>query len=391
MSRAIARLLVALSSCDAYSPALAPHASMRPSTLSPTMKADAPKNGGSALPAFAALWVAAHAMPILPAGAVDAIDDDMIMLDAQAGGLGFIQYAALAVTAISILPTPGMLGLGEDDVQKGSEQKKGFGFQSIDDVIAAARDAGSGDDDKPKGGGRTPPPKMWVASSAVRTRAGSSSRPRSLAGGARMMATAEEERREKLAQLFGTDAASRIAEQTSEGGSKTAAAEEEVEIQMLQEGMQQLSWGAIRLVDVSMAPGPLEASFVPVLPDGTSQLLCVRLDMPLGMLIEEAEEGEAAAGNPVVGELLEDSSAAAGGVAEGDVIRATTGVIMGMSYPTWQLMMGGVGKPSLQKVLMPTEGEPFEKTMAAIGSNSQAQQGNGQVVLVLERKLPLSE
>ena len=153
-----------------------------------------------------------------------------------------------------------------------------------------------------------------------------------------MMATAEEERREKLAQLFGTDAASRIAEQTSESGSKTAAFEEEVEIQMLQEGMQQLSWGAIRLVDVSMAPGPLEASFVPVLPDGTSQLLCVRLDMPLGMLIEEAEEGEAAAGNPVVGELLEDSSAAAGGVAEGDVIRATTGVIMGMSYPTWQLM-----------------------------------------------------
>ena len=39
---------------------------------------------------------------------------------------------------------------------------------------------------------------------------------------------------------------------------------------------------------------------------------------------------------------------------------------------------------------MPTEDEPFEKTMAAIGSNSQAQQGNGQVVLVLERKLPSS-
>ena len=202
------------------------------------------------------------------------------------------------------------------------------------------------------------------------------------------MVTAEEERREKLAQLFGADAAGRIADQTSEGGSKAPAAEEQVEIQLLQEGMQRLNWGTMRLVDVSMAPGPLEASFTPVLPAGTSQLLCVRLNMPLGMLIEEAEEGEAAAGNPVVGELLDDSSAAAGGVAEGDVIRATTGVIMGMSYPTWQLMMGGVGKPSLQKVLMPTSGEPFEKTMAAIGSNAQAQQGNGQVVLVLERKLP---
>ena len=58
---------------------------------------------------------------------------------------------------------------------------------------------------------------------------------------------------------------------------------------------------------------------------------------------------------------------------------------MQMSYPTWQLMMGGVGQPKMQKILFGAQGEPFEKVMAAIGSNAREQQGNGQVVLVLER------
>ena len=31
------------------------------------------------------------------------------------------------------------------------------------------------------------------------------------------------------------------------------------------------------------------------------------------------------------------------------------------------------------------QGEPFEKIMAAIASNAREQQGNGQVILVLER------
>ena len=48
-------------------------------------------------------------------------------------------------------------------------------------------------------------------------------------------------------------------------------------------------------------------------------------------------------------------------------------------------MMGGVGQPKMQKILFGAQGEPFEKVMAAIGSNAREQQGNGQVVLVLER------
>ena len=57
----------------------------------------------------------------------------------------------------------------------------------------------------------------------------------------------------------------------------------------------------------------------------------------------------------------------------------------GRSYPTWQLMLGGVGQPKLQKVLLGTQDEPFEKIMAALASNAREQQGNGQVILLLER------
>ena len=84
----------------------------------------------------------------------------------------------------------------------------------------------------------------------------------------------------------------------------------------------------------------------------------MRLDMPLGMLLEEitlppAAGADAAANGTVavaVAELFDEGSAISGGVRLGDLVRATTAVTMAMSYPAWQLMLGGVGKPSLQKV-----------------------------------------
>ena len=100
-----------------------------------------------------------------------------------------------------------------------------------------------------------------------------------------MMAGEEEARQERLRQLFGEDAAKIIAQQTA---TKKKVEPEVPEIQMLVEGMQELSWGQVRLIDVSMTDGPLEASFEPLLPGST--LLCVRLDMPIGMLLEEAED-----------------------------------------------------------------------------------------------------
>jgi len=198
-----------------------------------------------------------------------------------------------------------------------------------------------------------------------------------------VLAESDAERQERLRQLFGDDAA-KIAERTAPKKSAAAAAEP-AEIQMLIEGMQQLDWGAVRLVDVDMAPGPLEASFQPLLEK--SSLLSARLELPLGMLLEEEASAAEAPPRLVVAELLKGGSAREGGLLEGDLLRATTAMSMAMSYPTWNLLLGGVGRPSFQKVLLPTENEPFEKVMQALGSNSQEAGGNGQVIIFIERPL----
>ena len=184
------------------------------------------------------------------------------------------------------------------------------------------------------------------------------------------------QRRQNLKDLFGEQAADSLAPLTP---SERADAQID-EILMLQEGMQSLSWGGIRLVDVAMAPGPLELALEPLDPE--TALLCARLDLPLGLLLEEE------APNVVrVIELLDGGSASAGGVRVGDALRGMTAVTMGMSYPTWQLMLGGVGTPKLQKMLIPVDAKlPFEQVMAALGSNAREAQGNGQVILLLERR-----
>ena len=54
--------------------------------------------------------------------------------------------------------------------------------------------------------------------------------------------------------------------------------------------------------------------------------------------------------NLAVVELFDVGSAIVGGVRKGDVVRATTACKMAMSTPTWQLMLGGIGRPTMQKV-----------------------------------------
>lgn len=88
----------------------------------------------------------------------------------------------------------------------------------------------------------------------------------------------DDERRDLLKQLFG--------EQTTAARVPKAREADLPEVQMLQSGLQQLRWGGIRLVDVDLAAGPLELSLEPLFED--SDCVCVRLDTPLGVLLEEA-------------------------------------------------------------------------------------------------------
>ena len=135
---------------------------------------DASAKTGGIVAALAACWVAAHLVPLLfsvpPAGALDIVDDDAIYLYPDQGPSQLTYAAALAVTFLSILPTPGMLGLGKgDDVYRGEEEtkKKGFGFASLDDVIKTARGAEEADNGKDRGRGRGKRsgkgPKMMVS------------------------------------------------------------------------------------------------------------------------------------------------------------------------------------------------------------------------------------
>ena len=133
-----------------------------------------------------------------------------------------------------------------------------------------------------------------------------------------------------------------------------------------------------------MAVGPLELTLEPLLDD--SRLLAVRLEMPLGMVLEEdAPVPAKAVAAPVVVELLEEGTARDGGLRLGDSVRATTYMAMGYKYETWKMMLGGGGTPALQKALMPTSNQPFEQVLMAIASNSKMERGNGQIVLLVER------
>jgi hypothetical protein len=57
---------------------------------------------------------------------------------------------------------------------------------------------------------------------------------------------------------------------------------------------------------------------------------------------------------------------------------------MQMTYPTANLLLGGVGRPALKRVALPTSGRPFAWVRDALRSNTELQ-GNT-ATLVLERR-----
>ena len=84
---------------------------------------------------------------------------------------------------------------------------------------------------------------------------------------------AEENEKRELKQLFGESAAN-IAGRTNlpdkSSASAPAATEVEFDIKRLVNGMQQLEWGTVRLIDVNLAnDGMLETTVAPLLEPGT--------------------------------------------------------------------------------------------------------------------------
>ncbi|WIA21859.1 hypothetical protein OEZ85_004235 [Tetradesmus obliquus] len=116
------------------------------------------------------------------------------------------------------------------------------------------------------------------------------------------------------------------------------------------------------------------------LSDPNSRLVQAEINFPLGLVIERVDD------EAVVTEVSAGSAAEAAGCCVGDVVRATSAMTMQMVYPTMNIMFGGVGRPALVKILVPTAKAPFPKVLDAVRSNSTAQGGDGSITLVLERR-----
>jgi hypothetical protein len=120
-----------------------------------------------------------------------------------------------------------------------------------------------------------------------------------------------------------------------------------------------------------------------------SELIRVDLDFPMGLVFEAETSTDDSSGSSttttaktVVAEVTPGGAADAAGVRPADVLRAASAAMMRMTYPTAQLMLGGVGRPKRMRALVPVTG--FAAAMDAIRSNTLLRDGEG-VTLFLER------
>lgn len=120
--------------------------------------------------------------------------------------------------------------------------------------------------------------------------------------------------------------------------------------------------------------------FSPVLPENESFIITCEVPVPLGILLGEHEEY---AGVVIVDEVASGSNGESAGIREGDLLRACTACRFEMEQPTWQLIAGGVGRPSNKRYMYSVDGRPFEEVLDAVGSNRLDERP---ALIVLERR-----
>ena len=99
---------------------------------------------------------------------------------------------------------------------------------------------------------------------------------------------------------------------------------------------------------------------------GNSEIVVYQASLPLGMILSEHEN---IPGAIEVSEVGEGSNASAVGITEGSLLRAVTACQMTMEQPTWQVVMGGIGRPKTTRMMYSTDYRPFEEVMDAVSSN----------------------
>jgi hypothetical protein len=149
------------------------------------------------------------------------------------------------------------------------------------------------------------------------------------------------------------------------------------------DGANQLVAIGVDLGDEGEPRGVSRLLFRPILP--RSDLIQLRLRVPLGLLIEES--GDIIG---VTGCLPGDTYSALGQVMEGDLIRAVTSyrdVVTGA--PMWRQMTSytPVGTVQRKRLIFKTEGATYADVRDAIASHRADAGGDGCVLLVIERRV----
>jgi hypothetical protein len=128
-----------------------------------------------------------------------------------------------------------------------------------------------------------------------------------------------------------------------------------------------------------------QVQFPPRLASATSkssEIIVVQASLPLGMILGESETLQ---GMTVVDDIADDSNAQLADLRVGDLVRACTACRVEMEQPTWNLIVGGIGRPRVARFMYSIDYQPFEQVMEAVGSNRMDPDGRP-LILVLERK-----
>jgi len=120
--------------------------------------------------------------------------------------------------------------------------------------------------------------------------------------------------------------------------------------------------------DQAIVNGELAVSMTSVLPSGKSILVTRQLPLPLGIELEQGDDGLI-----VVSSVSGKGSAArdASGLMVGDILRMVTGREKRMSYPQTNVSLGGIGRPQLVATAFFCERKKdISEILAAIASNN---------------------
>jgi hypothetical protein len=113
------------------------------------------------------------------------------------------------------------------------------------------------------------------------------------------------------------------------------------------------------------------------------EIIVVQASLPSGMILGESETLQ---GMTVVDDIADDSNAQLADLRVGDLVLACTACCVEMEQPTWNLIVGGIGRPKVVRFMYSVNYQPFEQVMEAVGSNRMDPDGRS-LLLVLERKI----